>query len=70
MQIDSDLCGPNPADLVRRCAWKNCAKSFQGRMPVGWERLKAEGRRKLGENLTASELHSALCPKHAFDAGQ
>jgi hypothetical protein len=67
MQTDTELGGVNPADMVRRCAWKTCDKSFQGNMPAGWERLRPDASRKLGERLTLSERHTALCPKHAYE---
>jgi hypothetical protein len=72
MQTDNELSSVNPADIVRRCAGKNCAKSFQGKLPAGWERLKPDAARRLNERLTASERHTVLCPRHAFelDAGR
>jgi hypothetical protein len=70
MQTDSERSSVNPADVVRRCASKGCAKSFQGRMPAGWEKLTPDAGRRLGQRLTVSERHTVLCPKHAFDAGR
>jgi hypothetical protein len=65
MDTNTELGGVNPADLVRRCAWQNCDKSFQGPMPAGWARLRPDAGRKLAERVTVSARHSVLCPKHA-----
>jgi len=62
--MHDELGGVNPADLVRRCAGKRCDKSFQGNMPAGWERLRPDAIRRLGERVTTSERHTVLCPKH------
>jgi hypothetical protein len=64
MLTNTDLAGVNPADVVRRCASKGCDKSFQGKLPAGWQRLSPNAGRKLAEFLTISERHTALCPKH------
>jgi hypothetical protein len=60
-----ELSAVNPADVVTRCAGKGCDKTFQGKMPGGWERLVPDARSKLAELDTASERHTVLCPKHA-----
>lgn len=67
--FDTELGGINPADVVRRCAWKTCDKGFQGRMPTGWERLKPDATRTIAEFAAdRSCKHSAaLCPKHATE---
>ena len=67
MQTNTELGGVNPADVVRRCGGKGCDKSFQGNMPAGWERLRPDASRKLGERLTLSQGHTVLCPKHAYE---
>jgi hypothetical protein len=68
--MHDELGAVNPADVVRRCAGKRCDKSFQGRLPAGWERLRPDASRRLGE--TTSERHTVLCPKHAqeLDVGR
>ena len=68
MDTGNELSCANPADIVRRCASKGCAKSFQGKMPPGWERLTPDS--KLGERYAATRHHTVLCPQHAFDAGR
>ena len=64
MQTNSELGGTNPADMVRRCAGKNCDKSFQGTMPTGWTRLEADPAGKLAQYAKGSGRHAVLCPKH------
>jgi hypothetical protein len=70
--MPTELSGVNPADVVRRCAGKRCDKSFQGRLPAGWERLRPDALRRLAERVTASERHTVLCPEHAqqLDVGR
>jgi hypothetical protein len=70
--MHDELGAVNPADVVRRCAGKRCDKSFQGRLPAGWERLRPDASRRLSERVTASECHTVLCPKHAqeLDVGR
>ena len=63
--MHDELGAVNPADVVRRCAGKRCDKSFQGRLPTGWERLRPDASRRLGARVTISERHTVLCPKHA-----
>jgi hypothetical protein len=63
--MHDELGAVNPADVVRRCAGKRCDKSFQGRLPNGWERLRPDASRRLGARVTISERHTVLCPKHA-----
>ena len=70
--MHDELGAVNPADVVRRCAGKRCDKSFQGRLPAGWERLRPDASRRLGESVTISERRTVLCPKHAqeLDVGR
>jgi hypothetical protein len=63
--MHDELCGVNPADVVRRCAGTRCDKSFQGSMPAGWERLRPGAGSRFAGRVTASEHHTMLCPKHA-----
>lgn len=65
MDTNNELGGLNAADLVRRCAWQNCDKSFQGNMPAGWAWLRPDAGRKLAEHVTVSARHTVLRPKHA-----
>ena len=70
--MPTELSGVNPADVVRRCAGKRCDKSFQGRLPAGWERLRPDALRRLAERVTTSERPTVLCPEHAqqLDVGR
>jgi hypothetical protein len=64
--FETELGGINAADAVWRCAWKTCDKSFQGRMPPGWERLKPDAARTVAD-VIVNRSNGALCPKHAAE---